>query len=354
MISQFEIKNFRCYRQWHQSGLKRFNFIVGESGTGKTALLESLFMVGASNPEIWFRVRRWRGIGEGSAQITTRDSYESLFRDLFNQYDIASTASVRIWDTDFGKRELEIFFENQDVYTLPLRDDVEERQNAFAMNPVVFKWDLKNHVYRTTVEIVNGALQLRGKAEVYPIILISTRGHSPKEYAGYYSSLSRTRKAAPVLEALQEIFPEIKSISLELVAGEPLLHVDVKGLDQLIALGDLSGGLDRYLSIVVAILMNRGGAILIDEIETGFYYKNLPALLRSIVSLCDKNNVQLFATTHSYEFLKVMTDAMSSARRGPEDFCVLRLEKEPGHQPLVTLIEGSSYKSAIESEFEIR
>jgi putative AbiEii toxin of type IV toxin-antitoxin system/AAA ATPase-like protein len=354
MISQFEIKNFRCYRQWHQSGLKRFNFIVGESGTGKTALLEALFMVGASNPEIWFRLRRWRGIGEGQVQIGTRDSYEGLFRDLFYQYDVKSKASVLIWDTDFGKRELEVFFEDQDVYSLPLRDDKEERENAFALNPVVFKWDLRNHVYRTTVEIVNGALRLQGKAEVYPIILISTRGHSPREYAGYYSALSRKRKSGPVLDALKDIFPEVSAISLEMVAGEPLLHVDVQGIDELIALGDLSGGLDRYVSIVVSILMNRGGAILIDEIETGFYYKNLPSLLNSIVKLCDKYNVQIFASTHSYEFLKIMTDAMPSAHRGSDDFCVLRLEKEMGHQPMVTLIEGSSYKSAIEREFEIR
>jgi hypothetical protein len=352
MISQFEIKNFRCYRQWHQNGLKRFNFIVGESGTGKTALLEALFMVGAANPEIWFRIRRWRGFGEGPIQLSTRDSYESLFRDLFHQYDQKSVASVLIWDSNIGKRELQVFYEKSDVYTLPLKDVKEE--NAFAMNPVVFKWDLKDQVFRTTVEITDGALRMHGKTEVYPVILISSRAHSSREYAQYYSALSRTRKAGPVVEALKGIFPEINALSLEMVAGEPLLHVDVKGIDELIALGDLSGGLDRYLAIVVSILTNRGGAILIDEIETGFYYKNLPALLRSIVQLCDKNNVQLFATTHSYEFLKIMTDAMSSARRGADDFCVLRLEKEQGRQPMVTLIEGSSYKSAIESEFEIR
>lgn len=351
MIEQFEIKNFRCYQKWHQSGLKRFNFVVGESGVGKTALLEALFIVGAANPEIWFRIRRWRGFGEGPMQIHTRDNYESIFRDLFYQYDQKTTASVTIWDNAEGKRGLEIFYESGDVYTLPL---TEERENAFSIKPITFKWDLKDRVFRSQVEVKDGNLKMSGAADVYPCILISPRAHSSREYAQYYSNLSRTRKAGPVLAALQAIFPEVTSLSLEMIAGEPLLHVDVKGIDELIAVGDLSGGLDRYLSIVVSILMNRNGAILIDEIESGFYYRNMPELLNSIVSLCSKYEVQLFATTHSYEFLKIMSTAMASAKRGAEDFSLIRLEKEKGHQPTVTVIAGDSYKSAIESEFEIR
>ncbi|MFZ1919188.1 MAG: AAA family ATPase, partial [Terriglobales bacterium] len=144
------------------------------------------------------------------------------------------------------------------------------------------------------------------------------------------------------------------SMSVEIIAGEPSIHVDVKGISELIPIGDLSGGIDRYLSIVLSILTNRGGAIFVDEIENGFYYKNMPQLLRSIVQLCDKHNVQVIATTHSYEFLQTMSEVMPAAHKGPDEFCVLRLEKEISHQPIVTLIEGASYKEAIESNSEIR
>lgn len=353
MIQQFQIKNFRCYQQWHQTGLKRFNFVVGESGVGKTALLEALFMVGATNPEIWFRVRRWRGLGEGPMQMNYRDNYEAVFRDLFYQYDQRTRASLTIWDSEEGKRELEIFYENAEVVTLPLKEE-QQRDNAFAINPITFKWDLKHKIYHSTVEIKDGNLRMSGSAEVYPIILISQKSHSSREYAQYYSNLSRRRRAGPVLEALKSVFPEIKSLSIETIAGEPLLHVDVAGINELIQIGDLSGGLDRYFSIIVSILTNRRGVVLIDEIESGFYYKNMPHLLHSIVGLCDKYEVQLFATTHSYEFLQVMADAASASRRGADDFKLLRLEKEQGQQPSVTVIEGPSYKSAIESNFEIR
>ena len=125
-------------------------------------------------------------------------------------------------------------------------------------------------------------------------------------------------------------------------------------MNELIPIGDLSGGIDKFLSMAVSIVMNRGGVILVDEIESGFYYKNTPQLLTTLVSLCDKHDVQLFATTHSYEFLQVLSEATTAARRGADDFALSRLEKEKGHQPIVTLIPGASYRSAIESNFEIR
>jgi hypothetical protein len=352
MISHFAIKNFRCFRQWDQTGLKRFNFIVGESGVGKTALLEALFLAGGNSAELWFRIRRWRGLGEGPMQIHIRENYEAVFRDLFYQHDQRQKASVTIWDTSEGKREVEVFYENLDVYTLPISDLGEK--NAFSINPIIFKWDSKNRVSRSSVEMKDGQLRMNIAGDVYPIILVSPRAPSSREYAQYYSNLHRTRKAGPVLESLKSIFDEVEAISIEMVASEPVMHVDVNGMNELIPIGDLSGGIEKFISIIVSIVMNRGGAILIDEIESGFYYKNTPQLLHSIVALCDRYDVQLFASTHSYEFLQILSSAMSGAKHGAKDFCLLRLEKEKGHQPIVTIIPGESYTAAIQENFEVR
>lgn len=352
MISHFAIKNFRCFRQWDQTGLKRFNFIVGESGVGKTALLEALFLAGGISAEIWFRIRRWRGLGEGPMQIGLRDSYEAIFRDLFYQHNQKAKASVTIWDVSEGKREVEVFYENLDIYTLPLNDPSEK--NAFSINPIVFKWESKNRVARSTAEIKDGKLVMNVAGEAYPMVLISPRAPSTREYAQYYSNLHRTRKAAPVLEALKSIFDEVEEISMEMVAGEPILHVDVNGMNELLPIGDLSGGIEKFISIIVSIVMNRGGVILIDEIESGFYYKNTPQLLNSIISLCDKYDVQLFASTHSYEFLQLLSNSMAGAKHGAKDFCLIRLEKEKGHQPTVTIIPGDSYDAAMQENFEVR
>src|SRR5208282_581848 len=353
MINQVEIRNFRCFRNVKLHGLKRFNFIVGESGTGKTALLEALFLAAAGNPQIWFRLRRWRGLGEGPMQLGVRESYEALFRDMFYGFDQKSGANIRILDSDLGKRELEIYYKKSNVYRLPLEQDKEPE--AFSIDPIQFKWDFGNDIVHSQVVIKDGALQMTGDAKVYPLFLISPRTFSGRENATHFSNLSRLKKADPVRKAVAAIFKDVEDISLELLAGEPQIFVSLSTLPEKIPLGDLSGGLSKYVEIVQSILNNPGGAILIDEIENGFYYRNLGDLLRNIILLCDEHEVQLFATTHSYEFLEVVAEVMSSARKGADAFRLLRLERPDGvPQPEIRVIPGDSLEAAMKEHFEVR
>jgi hypothetical protein len=45
---------------------------------------------------------------------------------------------------------------------------------------------------------------------------------------------------------------------------------------------------------------------------------------------------------------------MPSAKHGANDFCLIRLEKEKGHQPSVTIIPGEGYTAAMTENFEVR
>jgi len=353
MITQLEIRNFRCFKNVKLNGLKRFNFIVGQSGAGKTALVEGLFLVGGGNPEIWFRIRRWRGIGEGLIQVGLRQNYEALFRDMFYAFNQSQGAFLRIIDSVEGKRELEIFYDHSDVTRLPIGDQ-KGKENAFAVDPISFKWDFGSRVSHSRVEIVDGALQMKGSAQVYPVFLVSPRTFSGKENAGFYSTLSRTKRAKPVLDAVRSIFPDVEDISLEMLAGEPLIYVSLPGLPEKLPLGDLSGGLNKYIEILLAILINPGGVVLIDEIENGFHHRNLPALLRNIVEMCEENRVQLFATTHSYEFLQVMAEAVASSKNGKDDFSLIRLERNGIDSPTITTVSGEAFEAAISEDFEVR
>jgi AAA15 family ATPase/GTPase len=350
MIETFEIKHFRCFKSLKLPAIKRFNFIVGESGTGKTAFLEALFLVAGGNPEIWFRLRRWRGLGEGPMQFMVKENYEVLFRDLFYRFNQKQGAFIKIIDTEEGKRELEIFYKHSETYTLPVQP---RPRNAFVIDPITFKWDTRNKVTHSEVIFEDQSLKMTGNVSVLPVYLISPQTFSPRENSNQFSLLSRAKKEEPVLSALQSIFKEVQGISLEILAGEPVLHVAVEGLDEKMPLGDLSGGVTKYISIILAILSNPGGVVLIDEIEDGFYYKNLPDLLHNIVYLCDTHNVQLFATTHSYEFLQAMAQAIPAAKRGADDFSLLRFGRGV-EQPELTRITGESYEAAIKESFEIR
>ena len=358
MITSFDIRNFRCFDALKQNGFKRFNFIVGDSGTGKTALLEALFLAGGANAEIYLRVRRLRGFGEsGGIELltATKAAYESLFRDLFFRFDQKAGAAIKFRDSEGRDRSLEIYYRGDETYKLPLKGPL---GNAFIVDPITFKWETPTRVINSQIEIKDGKFEMTGASDVYPIVFVTPNTASGKLNAIKYSELSVRNQQKPVLAALQRIFADVEDLALENVAGELILHVSLKHLNEKLPLADLSGVMNKYLAIILSILANPKGVLLIDEIENGFYYRNMPVIVRSIIDLCNEYEVQIFATTHSYEFLQVLSriidDATEESEEAAKHFTLMRLERSASYQPTLKLVSGETYKAAIDQSFEVR
>ena len=58
MVDSVNIRNFRSFSDVKIDGCRRINIIVGENGSGKTALLEALFLAAGVSPELanWVQV----------------------------------------------------------------------------------------------------------------------------------------------------------------------------------------------------------------------------------------------------------------------------------------------------------
>lgn len=112
----------------------------------------------------------------------------------------------------------------------------------------------------------------------------------------------------------------------------------------------LSGGITKYLWILTAIASNPGGVILIDEIESGLYYKSHRIILSSLLEFAKDKDVQLFVTTHSGEMLEAVADVMESE---PEHFSFSRAERT-GKECSIRLARGPSSIAAIHQRIELR
>jgi AAA15 family ATPase/GTPase len=110
MIDSLEISGFKCFKHIQLKDLSRINFIVGDNGTGKTALLEALFMASGNSASTYLVTRIMRGI-MGLGMIQTRESFASVFRSIFHNMDAEAGAVVRFVDSERGERELRIGFE---------------------------------------------------------------------------------------------------------------------------------------------------------------------------------------------------------------------------------------------------
>jgi AAA15 family ATPase/GTPase len=68
------------------------------------------------------------------------------------------------------------------------------------------------------------------------------------------------------------------------------------GIYTLKSMGD---GINRILTIILALVNSDNGFLLIDEFENGLHYSVQEKLWEIIFSLSEKLNIQVFATTHS-------------------------------------------------------
>jgi AAA15 family ATPase/GTPase len=70
-------------------------------------------------------------------------------------------------------------------------------------------------------------------------------------------------------------------------------------------------GFKRFFDIIITLeLINKNNnlqILCIDEIDNGLYFDKQDIYWEQIIKLCEEKNIQLFATTHSYDSLKSLS-----------------------------------------------
>ena len=109
MLKNVEIRNFRCFQKAVLAPLSRYNIIVGDNSSGKTALLEALFLMSSSNPELSLRNNIWRGVSNSKAEFTAQ-YFKSLWKDMFYSLDEDARISIA------GKEQVGRNYRKLEVY----------------------------------------------------------------------------------------------------------------------------------------------------------------------------------------------------------------------------------------------
>lgn len=349
MIESLSISNFRGIERLELHGLKRINVIVGENSSGKTALLESIFLAGGGSPEIALRLQMQRGLVQLLQIALDRNSYEALWRQLFHGFDQKQTISIELLGSEANTRSVSVAYRSSDSPTLPFgKADLE---SPFIV-PITFEWkDARGVVSRAQPKITEQGLNMAGIGETMPIFLFSsgvTVGSA--ENASRFSELDADGKSDAFVTALREVFPFLEGISIQIASGQPMLHATLGFSEVKVPLGLLSGGINKLAGILLALAGRVQGVTLIDEIENGFYYKLLPSIWSVFLSTCKKQGGQIFASTHSEECLRALLETVGE---NTEEFALIRTERSNG-RCMARVFGGRQLHSAIEQNIEVR
>lgn len=353
-ISQLKVGRYRGLVEFSLKDLGRVNLLVGANNSGKTSVLEALALSAAPlDPWEWMSTARRR---EPSPLPGARRTTIERLRWLFPQQpvegpnlpdvgniDISISGAVPITRIFASYRELRSLLESEGTpsaedHRANIEDEEPpERKGARIDVEIEPKQQALLHSGPDTKESFTW---WEGERFVWPergASIIRSQVITPYDHwfrflpPRLYSEVQREGAAGALLELLAKIDPRVSGIEVlatktegSLPGNDAALYLRDKhaGLLPVEAFGD---GMRRILLMALAVRRVGGGILLIDEIETAIHFSALGHVFRWIVDSCAKNNVQLFAATHSLEAL----DAILAADTTPEeDIVAYRLEQQ--------------------------
>jgi predicted ATPase len=348
MIKNLSVQNFRCFKKVELTGLGIINLIVGPNGSGKTALLEAIFIHLGSGGQVGLALRQQRGLGQmlltGITSANTTN-LQSMWTEFFHHFDDHESISISSDDTNRGHRELAITYQPNAPLLIPAGDS-----NQPSATPLNFVFRVPGKRDQTVqLEFTEKGLQVGAIKDTVPSAFVSTGHIYGSESADRFSALSKVNRSQDIVDAVRAEFPAIESLSVEVLHGSPTLYAYMPSVPEAkLPIELVSAGINKYLNLLTGIATNRRGVLMVDELENGFYYAQLPSLCRGLLTFCKKFDTQIFASTHSRELLGAM------AKAGDEkDICLLRSRKKNGYCD-VQRFSGIDMKAALEQAVEFR
>jgi len=328
------IKNFKNLKELTIPSLMPVNLIFGGNNSGKSSLLEALSVYLSNGSEENLRnILRGRGfyaaLGMQSKSDNDaflryiKDYYLSLFSGMSEDY--SNDFSIQIGErkddrgnvfirqvhlaqmlTDRGGMEYKIQVLSPDKQVSV--DGADELFDGLEVSAGNSSYIIRYPYPRQS------SLPMQGKKN---FCYVRTSDFDVSKNAKLYDAIALSPNEKYVIEALNVISPDVERITF---INEPLSTlpigrypvVSLKNNGGRIRVSSMGDGINRILTIILAMLNSIDGVLLIDEFENGLHYSVQQKLWNIIFMLSEKLNIQVFATTHSNDCISGFTQANTS------------------------------------------
>ena len=341
--------------------LSRVNLITGVNNSGKTSVLEAVFLLAhGGNSEAAMNAHVVRGGVRGA--VPPEDNAWALWGPLFSGLDVSTPIRISAVHRDLGSLRLQI----KHGYSNTVRGVSASRESAGRpLGTPELHFDLKrtrgrgggpsqsrgSARVRSQVSFeTNGppkVVHTSGQPVVAPCVILSVGLDQEEEDGSRLGQLLQRKQDHRIVEALRIIEPSLLRLWVFAGPGGHSLWADV-GMSELVPLAVLGDGLKRLARLVLAISHRKSHVVLVDEIETGYHHSMLDKVWEVVHAAARDFDAQIIATTHSY-------DCVAAAHRTSdgENFGLHRLEHVRDATRCVTY-DPESIKGAVENNLEVR
>lgn len=358
MLSELEFLGFKGLSGLSLVGLKRLTLIGGKNNTGKTSLLEGLFLsMDWGNPQAFLRHLNMRGLNVISVEG------DSMWSPAFS--DFSTEAKLQIKSRDLGgvrrAYTAQVFKEPAIAHPKASLKDAANIPSSMSQPRLrISATKGSKPVFEATASVTLGEgpgprfnYHVSTQVEAAPRahFLLGRERPNLAESVNFLGELDREKRLGEVVDVLRVFEPNLVGLSVIPIANIPIIHADVSGVDKKIPLNLMGDGITKFLDMLLRLTQIKGGYLLLDEIENGFHHSVLPKIWEALFLGCRRYQCQLLATTHSYECLTAF--AKCSEDQASEDFSYIRLDRLDG-KVTPTSYDSQALRDATSGGWEVR
>ena len=288
MFKKIKIQDFKGITNLELDDFSRVNLFVGKNNCGKTALLESLFIITApASLELNLKVNTFRGY-----PLVDEIAWLLNFRGLKKDLPIHITLEQESRE----KRELlinplveHVFDVDQNTLT-GVKLTAESSLSQKRVNGLTGEYSIKNGDNEKTINLkitpkitanqilLNTDLSDNYVETLSAAFLNEVTLRYPQDVGRRFSEIEIRKQKTEIINVLNRLENKLKDVTY---GNQGVLYGDI-GFDTYLPLNIMGDGIIRLLSYLLAIYDTKGGIVLIDEIENGFHHESLKILWKAI------------------------------------------------------------------------
>jgi len=334
MIKDIEIVKYKGFKNLKLENLSQVNIISGENNVGKTALLEALFCYDEIILDYYF--------DSGILSMDTflfiaksRDVQKNRIKKYLKDIELSINGGSFGFDLDIKYKS---------IYDL----NKEEKEEIKKFNQDYRDFIVGYGIDRFEIIPIDNILTDNIKFYNY----IDSSKPTNKRLVELYSNIQSKGIQHKFLTYLKLLDNDIVWIEPQLLDDEMLLRINLNNPERSLISSELGEGTNRYIEILCTLLSKSRGVVFIDEIENGIHYTKLYDIWKAILEIVQKENIQLFVTTHNLESIEALNEA--SEAMNFDKIASVKLQKDKNNTIYSVVRNYNSFTATVDSGMDIR
>lgn len=327
MLRDLTIKNYRAFKDFSIDGLARVNLVVGSNNAGKTSLLEAVYLLAnQGSPAVLLQLLDRRG--EFAHFPEERNKTEYQMAHLFHNFQL---------DVDQLRPGEEVCIASTHDKDTSVHFQVTTRHSSFGHPQPGLQIDTS---YSAPIEEAGLALNIADNFFFSSDTRFTANRRPPSRYHfvgteldnfDYLATLSDrvfqiTADKDAVLRMMQLIDPQLEDIIPQSSQTAGRFIARRANSDLRLPLSSAGEGLRRIFALALHAIVASQGILLIDEIDTGLYYRVQADVWRLLLKVAKERNIQIFATTHSWDCVEAFQEALAEDDNAEQGY-LFRLQR---------------------------